>query len=181
MATVRSFIALDLPPNVKQTLADVSDRLSSQVDGVRWVRPENLHLTLKFLGNVESDRLAAIGETLGPAADTPVLDLSLGEVGAFPRADRARVIWVGLEGQTDALRALQAWVGASMAGHGFEPESRAFRPHLTLGRARSGPVALPEVTVPDLAFEASQLMLMQSELRPGGARYTPLTVVQLAR
>lgn len=175
MAGIRSFVALDLPGSVKQALGDLIAAMSRENAGVRWVRAEAIHLTLKFLGDVDESRLGDVSAVVDRAAAAvgPV-PLSLDAVGAFPDTRRARVIWAGLAGETGALAALQAAVDAGLAEAGFEPERRPFLPHLTLGRRRApGPVDASTV-VPRTSFTCDRLTLFRSDLGPGGARYTAL-------
>ena len=178
MEPVRTFVALELPEAAVQTLAGVIDRLSRLQDRVRWTRPEGMHLTLKFLGDVEAEKVPevvdAVGKVAGKAAP---FSLHTAEIGGFPGEDRARVVWVGVGGDLDALTGLQAGVEAALSPLGFPPERRRFFPHLTLGRARRNPVAVPpepagSVRSPD--FRVERVTVMKSDLRPGGAVYTAL-------
>lgn len=184
MAAVRSFIALDLPPTVKRALEDVAVRLSGTLDAVRWVKSENIHLTLKFLGDVQEDRfpdlqdaIDRVGTAFGP------IQLGLDAVGAFPSPGRARVIWVGLSGDLLQLNRMHLEMDSAALECGFEPETRPFRPHLTLGRSRSATVSLPDVDqmVSPILFEAARLRLIRSDLGRRGARYTDLHSVVLKR
>ena len=184
MAAVRSFIALDLPPTVKRALEDVAVRLSGTLDAVRWVKSENIHLTLKFLGDVQEDRfpdlqdaIDRVGTAFGP------IQLGLDAVGAFPSPGRARVIWVGLSGDLLQLNRMHLEMDSAASECGFEPETRPFRPHLTLGRSRSATVSLPDVDqmVSPILFEAARLRLIRSDLGRRGARYTDLHSAVLKR
>lgn len=182
MAAVRSFIALDLPQSVERALGDVSRLLSGTLAAVRWVKPANIHLTLKFLGDVEEDRLPDVRQAIDRvgAAFGPI-QLGLDAVGTFPSRGRARIIWVGLSGDLDRLNRMQVEIDSAVSECGFEPESRPFRPHLTLGRSRSTTVLLPDVdgVVSPIVFEASRLRLIRSDLGRGGARYSDLHSVVL--
>ena len=182
MSTVWSFIALDLPHAVKASLEDVIHRLRPSVSGVRWVRSQNLHLTLRFLGNVDVDRLDAVAAAIRLAgSDVGAVRLALNEVGAFPRVDRARVIWVGLIGDLERLSRLQQSIEGSLEEEGFEREARPFRPHLTIGRVRSEQASLADLPgLPQTEFELDSLSLIRSDLAPGGARYTSLETVRLS-
>ena len=141
MALVRTFVALELPGVVGQTLADTIERLKGAAGGVRWVRPEGIHLTLKFLGDVEETRIPEIVAAVQQASGgTAPFTLQTSEVGGFPRLERARVLWVGLEGDLETLAGLQMEVEGALGTLGFPPERRRFFPHLTLGRARRHPV-----------------------------------------
>jgi len=155
--------------------------LSTCVEGVRWARPDNIHLTLKFLGNVDEARLSSATTALtNVGQDSGSLDLSIGALGGFPKRDRAQIVWVGLEGDIAGLNQLQRSVEKAMETTGFPPEKRAFKTHLTLGRVRFGAVRLPDLN-PETGggFTVSEIKLMRSDLSPGGARYTCLASIDL--
>ena len=176
MAHVRTFIAVELPGAVRETLAGVTNRLRGQVGEVRWVQPEGIHLTLKFLGDVETERIPDVVSAVRAAAgEVAAFTLRTTHLGGFPVRDRARVLWVGLEGDVAALADLQGRVEGALVGLGFEKERREFSPHLTLGRARKQPVSLPEdVLDPEaVSFRVERVTVMKSDLQPGGAVYTP--------
>lgn len=192
-ATVRVFAALELPALVRRQLAEVSDHLRAALPpgSVRWVRSDGIHLTLQFYGEVDRARLPGLEAALTTAASTVgPLTLALAGLGAFPNPARARVVWVGLSGDLDALRQLQAAVVAGGQALGFPPEDRGFQPHLTLGRVnqplrppdqRRLAEALAAARVPPGApFRLETLSLMRSDLRPGGAVYTALVAARLA-
>jgi RNA 2',3'-cyclic 3'-phosphodiesterase len=182
MSVVRSFIALDLPLQVKDVLSDIVCRISSQRDDLRCVKPANLHLTLRFLGDVDVDRLPGIGEAIrGVGRRCHPIKCALGPIGAFPKLTHARVLWVGLSGDLSGLNELHRAVETGVSGVGFAPERRPFKPHLTLARARREPVSLSDSTEPgpEASFCLTHLSLYQSDLCPGGARYTALETVRL--
>src|SRR5512137_2266284 len=136
METIRSFIALELPDNVKETVALIIKRLRpAQHRYVKWVAPEGTHMTIKFLGNIYQSQIPQITGIMKTAAGkVPPLDLRLGGLGMFPNEQRPRVIWVALEGNTEPLAEMQREIEKALAPLGFAPENRAFTPHLTLGR-----------------------------------------------
>ncbi|MDE2999157.1 MAG: RNA 2',3'-cyclic phosphodiesterase [Gemmatimonadota bacterium] len=183
MPTLRAFVAVEPPASLipvyqaaRRFLADLDARL-------RWVRPEGVHLTLKFLGNVEVVSVPGILEAMRAVAGrTPPMALHTSEVGA-PDPDRARVVWLEVGGETEILDGLQADVEDAMFRIGFEREERRFHPHLTLARARRRAVRLPsELTgaVPSAHFMVDRLSLYSSELRPGGAVYNALGHARLS-
>ena len=184
---MRLFIALLLEPGVLDRLASFQrqQQKADTAGSVRWVQPEGIHLTLKFLGEVPSSRLPEIVRALESAlrgAQAPIL--SLGSTGAFPNARRPRVLWVGVEETGTALGKLVGAVEEAMAGLGWEREGRAFQPHLTLGRVREtappgaaggpGPAFVAARLPPNEALRHGRVALMQSHLGPGGARYQAL-------
>lgn len=182
VSTIRSFIAANLDPGLKVALARVQDRLKATGADVGWVRPENLHLTLKFLGQVGEGRIGAIGEAIAAAATGcgPV-HLVFQGLGAFPRPREARVVWIGLSHGSEALAALQARIEAALESLGFAREARPFTAHLTLGRVR-GPARREQLAraITEAPAEAlgemvlDRIELMQSNLSAGGARYSIL-------
>ena len=180
---IRTFIAVETPPEVRAAAAGLTDRLRRgwRASEVRWVPPENLHLTLRFLGETEESGVAPLTAALdGVTAGTPPCQLTLGPLGAFPDVRRPRVLWLGLKGAgTAALRSLQRRIEERVTGLGWEREGRPFSPHLTLGRVRPGRAADPgegwtRAAVPELAFRVEEVVLMRSDLRPDGARYSVL-------
>ncbi len=182
VSTVRAFIAANLDPDLKAVLAKAQDRLKAARADVGWVRPENLHLTLKFLGQVERNRMSAIGEAIAAAASgCGPIRLVFQGLGAFPRPREARIVWIGLSHGTEALAALQARIEAGLESIGFAREARPFTAHLTLGRVR-GPArreqlarALAEAPAEALGeMVLDRIELMKSNLSAGGARYSIL-------
>ena len=178
MASVRTFIALELPGVVGRTLADTIGVLKVLGDKVRWVRPEGVHLTLKFLGDIEESRVpevvACVQQASGKAAP---LMLRTSGLGGFPDRDRARVVWVGIAGDLQPLALLQKEIEEALAQIGFPEERRKFFAHLTLGRVRRRPVSLPSEaaeSVQSVNFRVDRVTVMKSDLRPEGAVYTPL-------
>jgi len=180
--TVRSFIALDLPGAVRRQLEALIRELAQSGAQVGWVRPEGIHLTLKFLGNVELELIERIKPVLARIGErTEPIHIEPAGCGAFPAIKQPRVVWVGLGGEGGALAALQGEVEEAMVPFGFAPEDRPFRPHLTLGRVkgRKHILALQQILLARQGFTAepfdvAELVLYKSDLRPDGARYTPL-------
>jgi len=184
---IRSFVALTLPDEIKRNLATISQKLSRMgLDG-SFPKPDAMHLTLKFLGNIPENQVEAIEEALRRAsARIPVLQLKCRGVGAFPNADFPRVVWAGIE-TVPELSILHRRVDEELATLGFLPEDRPFSPHLTLVRLKGRTnIRLLKEYLKDSAireeagsFSASEIHLFQSELRPDGARYTKLRSVGL--
>lgn len=183
----RTFIAIDLPADVRSALSGLRSHMSQQeAYPVRWVRPEGIHLTLSFLGDVDSALIPAISARLSDAAaKSGPFTLSLADVGAFPSLRRPRVFWVGLSGETDRLRLLHSRVQGALSQVGFAPERRRFDPHLTVGRIRQD--SRPEeprlagdafsratTPVPAPPIPVDSIILFRSHLRPTGAEYERL-------
>ena len=177
---VRSFVALPCPPGLREAIAAARPAWRLASDGVRWTRPEQLHLTLRFLGQADPLRLSALVEGLAAAtAAAAPIRLRPGEPGAFPDWRRPRVLWLGLDGGA-ALGALAAAVEAAARAAAFAEEARPFHPHLTLGRVGDRASARPGVAAvrqwrPDTGIEeVSEIVLYRSDLEPGGARHSAL-------
>ncbi|MDP2958064.1 MAG: RNA 2',3'-cyclic phosphodiesterase [Longimicrobiales bacterium] len=180
---MRTFIALNLPKKERQRIHRSVQLLREEGLPVRWVDPDALHLTLKFLGEVRPEKLARIEATLAEvAASTPPLVITLGGFGAFPTLRRPRVIWLGVEAAPE-LRGLKQDLEWALTDLGFEAETRAFHPHLTLGRAEPGDGggafrSLDEL-VPGLEcsgeVQLNTVDLMRSQLSQDGAHYAVLS------
>jgi 2'-5' RNA ligase len=151
---------------------------------VAWVARDNLHLTLKFLGGVEADRLERIATALAAAAAvSQPFDLEIRELGAFPTPERARVVWAGVGAGAEAAAALVSRIDAALGPLGFPPEARAFSAHVTLGRVRTSrpsPVLAETLRAGVLGRQrVTAASLMRSDLSPRGARYTELARLPL--
>jgi 2'-5' RNA ligase len=189
---IRSFIAIDLPDGLKGILREVGQRLRSEIrhEGVRWGNVSGIHLTMQFLGDVAESDLPRIGAALAQVGQRHApFTFTVGGLGCFPNLKKPRVIWVGVQEETGALAALQKEIVESLVPLGFEPERRAFHPHLTLGRARRnirpadqrrlGPV-IANAGVGELErVHVGSFLLMRSDLRPDGAVYTRLAEFEL--
>jgi 2'-5' RNA ligase len=179
---MRLFVAIELPNEIKDELASLQKELRQAQAEVSWTKPENLHLTLKFLGEVGTERVEQIEQAYAEAARaSKPLSLATHETGFFPNLRRPRVVWAGLQGDLDELLALQNKLETQFATLGFTHELKPFQPHLTLGRIKTTKNVAPLVAraeayqLPTLSFTASELVLMQSQLHPGGSIYTPLS------
>jgi 2'-5' RNA ligase len=181
--TLRLFVACELPAEMKAALASLQDALRKKgAPRLRWVRPEGIHLTLKFLGAVPQEKVTAICEALTPTVQgIPLLALSLAEVGTFGGRRGARVLWVDMQGDLEPLGRLQQRVEKALEPLGFPPERRPFSPHLTLARVPDRAGSGERQTVWELAkaievppapaVTIDELSLMRSILGPGGAVY----------
>jgi 2'-5' RNA ligase len=185
--TFRAFIAIDLPESVKSFLSEAQEALKSYGFGVKWVRPQNIHLTLKFLGDTATADTDKIAEAMTLAAmNCPIVSLTAKGIGVFPNVRRPRVIWAGLNGQVQTLANLQQTLNAHLANLGFATDTRAFKSHLTLGRVK-GKIALDKMiaAIDNLkefeseSFETREVILFKSELRPSGAVYTRVQAIAL--
>ena len=177
MAGIRTFVALEMPVAVKRQVVSVA-RHMSHLDQMRWVRPEGVHLTLKFLGDVKENRVADIVSAVQQVASKfQPFALSTAGLGGFPRLERARVLWLGVEGDLGQLRILQDRIAQKLEDLGFERERRRFFPHVTVGRVRRKPVRLTAENAKKwraVNFTVDRVSVMESTLRPDGAVYTTL-------
>jgi 2'-5' RNA ligase len=185
--TIRAFVALKLPADIIEHAAGLQAALKAKGLRLRWVKPQNIHLTLKFLGDIPAADAAMVGPAMQRASQgTPPLALFVQGMGVFPGIKRPRVLWIGLGGEVEALRQLNSRIEDELAGLGFARENRGFKAHLTLARFKEGVAsrdllqafeALGNYT-PE-PFAAKHLVLYKSDLRPQGALYTPLAEVLL--
>jgi 2'-5' RNA ligase len=184
---IRAFIAIELPSEIRASIAEAQARLQRAHTGVKvsWTKIENLHLTLQFLGYVEEEIVPRISAGLqNVAGEFAALDVNVAGAGAFPDERRPRVLWVGCE--SEKLKALAGAVQTAMQTMGFRPEHREFSAHLTLGRVKfpRPDVALTRAmdSIKNVTFGAMRveaIHLFQSELHPQGSIYTKLSSHQL--
>jgi 2'-5' RNA ligase len=193
MPVIRAFIAIPLPPNIHQYLDEVSRRLQGEIKsrGARWVPVRNIHLTLKFLGDVSTSNVNLLAELLhNEASRASPFEVTVGGVGAFPNTHRPRVIWVGVEAPP-ALQALQKAIDTETIRLGYPGEDRPFSPHLTLARLNqnASPDEVRQVGAslaackagPPVRFTVEAVHLFRSDLQPGGAIYTSLYSIHLTK
>jgi len=180
---VRSFVAIEFPHQVHDLCARIQQDLAPKLHGVSWVKRGNVHLTLKFLGNITSTQRDSILPSLqaAAAAQGPFV-IELGGVGVFPDLRRPRVIWLGMSQGKRACVALASFIDASLSKLGFVAERKPVRPHLTLGRIRRSVDASVLQSLETqyeelglLAIRVEQIVLMQSVLSSKGSIYTPLS------
>ena len=182
MEGIRSFIAVEVPQSLRAKLEEVQRELKRADADVRWVRPESIHLTLKFLGSVSGEELEKLAEGIAPIISSWVpFEVRLHGLGCFPSSRNPRIIWVGMEQGSAEASSLQEAVQNRAAEAGFPPDTRPFKPHLTLGRVRSsrGKGSLAQAVevhreVEFGAFRVNEVYLFKSELKPSGAVYTKL-------
>ncbi|MEO0079245.1 MAG: RNA 2',3'-cyclic phosphodiesterase [candidate division WOR-3 bacterium] len=182
---IRCFVAVDTTGEVKEQLSGLLERVKSRTAlRVKWVRPEQMHLTLVFLGEVSPDFLESAKAQLAKVVlEFRPIQCQLAGLGAFPSLTRARVLWVGLAQGSEELKRLQAGVSRVLEEIGYKPEKRPFSPHLTLGRLREPAAAefIKEIPFESSPFTVDQLILFRSVLRPQGPEYTRLAEFRLSR
>jgi RNA 2',3'-cyclic 3'-phosphodiesterase len=179
---MRSFFALEVSAPVGDYLKQVIEKLSKRAPEVKWVKRDAIHITLKFLGQIEEELAVKIQEALKPIGSrfAPFV-VSLKEIDAFPSRRRARVVIVRLNKGVDEMKAVFEEVEEGLTGFDFEREAREYTPHITLGRMKV-PAAFPDGDLPPLEkmeFMVDGLVLFKSTLTPGGAIYTPIWKIKL--
>lgn len=178
MEKIRAFLAIPLSSEARAVVAGVADELAGEVPerAVKWVSPERIHITVRFLGSTPLDKLEPLAGHLDRIAEQHApFTLELDSLGCFPNERRPRVIWVGVAGQTRRLEDLQRDIEQMVVDMGWEPERRDFHAHLTLGRVKdkSARVDLPwGQRVAPATIPVQEVHLFESELRPNGPLYT---------
>jgi 2'-5' RNA ligase len=180
--TIRTFLAIELPEKITYTISKVQEEIKSYGLKIRWVRPENIHLTLKFLGDIKTADTEKVARAVSESVTGhPPISLAVKGIGVFPGIKKPRVLWLGISKQVDLLTALQKTLDDKLEAMGFPKEKRPFRGHLTLGRIKSiiDPKTLHDVLKEFTMFEsehffADRIILYKSDLKPKGAVYTKL-------
>ncbi len=187
METIRTFIALEIPENLRKVISGIQQRLIRNTGGIRWVKPENMHLTLKFLGSTKSERVKEISTGLENAAKEycPFV-INISGIGAFPNPGNPKVIWAGIA-ENKQLWSFQKRLDNALSELEFPVEKRAFSPHLTLGRVKDTRIkkelglVLRDFSLDDRdSFEASRIVFFRSDLHPTGPVYTVLKEIKLS-
>lgn len=182
---LRTFVALELPEATQAAIADYVQPLSRLPGHVSWVKTQNLHLTLKFLGDTQERQINAITGALREVArEVPPFAATVTGSGVFPNERRPRVLWIGLEENSGRLPQLAKNVDQRLHELGFAKENRAFSAHLTVGRVRDGELErilsrMREQPFTPQPVQFDEITLMRSELHPGGSIYTPICKITL--
>jgi 2'-5' RNA ligase len=186
MAKIRTFIAFETPPSVREKIISLENQLRQSPADVRWESPDKFHITIKFLGDVDDGQLPdilALIERISHMHTT--FNIVYSGLGAFPNKKQPRVVWIGCENPDGILAGLKDALDRGLAPKGFEIEQRPFHPHLTLGRIKC-PQGLRDLTpmLENLTFEpqsiqVKEIVVMKSILQPHGAVYTLLKKIQL--
>lgn len=183
---IRAFLAIDLPDSLRPKLALVQGELKKSNADVRWVPVGNIHVTLKFFGNVPDTEIEPLAQAAREMAEKQApMELKVTVAGAFPSVRSPRVIWLGLGGDVIPLTQFYHRLEKAFGALGYPPEGRAFNPHLTLGRVRSPEGrarlsrALENIVVDWPPFQVREIILFQSVLSPRGSTYTALQVISL--
>lgn len=188
MEFMRTFIALELPVGLKAGLARMQKTFMQKTAGVKWVRPESIHLTLKFLGATSMEKAAEVCGVLDSLTrDVAPFSFDVTGIGAFPNSRNPKVIWAGMQVE-DRLKAFHQELETALACIGFAAEDRPFAPHLTLGRVRDG-LARKDIaglieqfnSEPFGRFEADRIIFFKSELKPSGPVYKAIKDITLLK
>ncbi len=184
---LRSFLAIELPATILKRIEEVQKDLKSSRADVRWVSPENIHLTLKFFGTIEESIIESIIKSIEELVqNTPPFFLKIQGMGAFPNLKNPRVIWMGFQEGKEIIVAIQKQLERELGKIGFPPEDRPFHTHLTLGRMRSnrgkdelvrGMERYREEEFGN--FQVEKVVLFKSDLKPTGPIYTALREIRL--
>jgi|SRR5687768_7174940 len=192
MSRLRAFIAVELPLEIRQNVQQATSSLRRDIGSlIRWVALENMHLTLKFLGDIPSENVEVLTQLIHAQADSfNSFDIHLSGIGSFPNPRRPRVIYVGIQAPA-ALEAFQRQMESAIHRLGYNPEERAFAPHLTIGRVRQHVSAddqqkirraLEEATIDSLGTaRVNSVHLYKSDLKPNGPAYTKLFSAHLRK
>ena len=186
MAKIRTFVAVSISEKAREAMAEMIASLQDFGSGIRWVKPENLHLTLKFLGDVEEKKLPELEETLKLSAENiKPFNYELVNIGCFPNTKRPRVLWIGVEDSEDQLLLLHQNIESEFKKQDFPKESRKFTPHLTIARVKDfrkcGSVIskFSGYNFGNYINNVKEVLLMKSNLYPSGAKYNNLIQVEL--
>ena len=181
--SIRSFLAFELPKETRNQIRQVSEELKRLNMDVRWVKPENIHLTIVFMGNIKEGDISAIGREIEKVCcGFHPFEIYLKGVGLFPGRKRPRVLWVGYDGDIERMSSLRDVLHDRLAPFEIKEEKRQFTPHLTLGRFRKPSrenLLVDEITtqysgISSPPFQVGELVLFKSDLKPQGPEYTRL-------
>ena len=184
---IRVFLAVELSSDVREKLFSLQQQLKTTLPPINWVRPESIHLTLKFLGYVEPSVVSQLLSALEPIGEKHApFSVDVQGLGVFPQVKHPRIFWVGLTGNTQALQDLVFEIEAALEPLGFPPEEKAYHPHLTLARIKRENAKVGSALIQMRALESDQHLgtlivdrftLFQSDLDSSGAKYTSLWTV----
>lgn len=177
---MRIFVAIPIPGEVKEAIGVFIGKLKSSAADVKWVERENLHFTLRFLGEVKEGDLPRVEDSLKTLSGYKSFQAKTGPFGVFPSLSSPRVFWIGLTKGEEEMEEISRALNLALRERGFPPEDKPFQPHLTIGRARSlkniPPLKqlLENLSPPEMEFSVSEVSLFQSTLTPGGPIYRKL-------
>lgn len=172
---MRLFIGIPLDIDTRKWISETCDSLKETVHDVRWVRPENLHITMKFLGNSPESIIPEIAEVLQSVSVYLPFEMEVGGIGAFSSLGSARVIWVGAYDETGTVNTIYKEIDEGMRILGYSGENRKYSPHITVGRSKKKPVTIDRETAESFKDRSrmtiGELVLFRSDLKSSGAEY----------
>lgn len=184
---IRTFIAVEIPQEIKEIIADFQKSLAEERFPIRWVKPDNIHLTLKFIGEIPESVIAEIEQNIfhAPPICEP-FEITISGTGVFPYMRKPRVFWLGITNGTEELVGLAQLVEEKLVPFNIKKEKRKFRSHLTIGRFKKAArvTGLGRFLSPDIlyagTFKVREIILMKSVLKPSGAEYSRIAVHSLS-
>jgi len=185
---IRSFLAFELPPDIKSMVKRVSEDVRRSDLNLKWVKVDNIHLTVVFMGDIRTEDVQVIGEKIEDVClGCEPFEISLKGMGVFPDTRRPRVLWLGLEMETERISSFRNSLQERLLAFGIKEEKRAFTPHLTLGRfdkpgrgdSLLGDIISQYKDLKGPVCQLEELVMFKSELKPGGAEYTKLKTCPL--
>jgi len=187
MSKIRTFIAIEIPEPIKLSIAKIQEELIRENAHITWVKPQNIHITLKFLGEIEESLVDNLSTVLTAVThQTQPFAVEIQRIGAFPNLKRPKVIWIGAKSENNAMENLALTIEDKVSRLGFEIENRPFKAHLTLGRVKdmSGIDGVMKKLDDNKNFHAgkytpTEIIIMKSDLTPTGAIYTPLNRIKI--
>ena len=189
MKMIRTFLAVKLSSEIRESIASLQQQLKSTLPPINWVRPESIHLTLKFLGYVEASRVAELVAALEPIGKKqPSFSIDVQGLGVFPQVKFPRILWIGVTGERQVLQDLVFEIEVALEPLGFPVEKKSYHPHLTLARIKRENAAVGAVLTKNNVLKCEpqlgtlivdRFILFQSDLDSSGATYTPLVTVKL--
>jgi len=185
-SVIRTFVCIEIPDSIKSRVTNLQETLRKFGARVSWTKPSNIHLTLKFLGDVEASRIEGATNAIERAAHKiSPFEIEIGGVGCFPSTRSPKVFWIGVSNMPQPLQTLHSNIEDELARIGFKRENRKFSPHLTIGRVRAphnsarSAEALIATGFESETFTATEVILMRSDLDAAGSIYTPQAAIQL--
>jgi 2'-5' RNA ligase len=185
---IRTFAAIESPSWLRDALTDIQETMIASGADVRWEPAEKFHATLKFFGGVEEAALPAVIAKMGSLLEQyGEIPIAYDHIGYFPRKSHPQIVWIGEREPHEHLRKLKAELDNEFASMGFSKEKRLFRPHVTLGRVRSGRgikhliSTVENINFEPFTFPATEIVLMKSTLNPNGSTYSPLQKFELRK
>jgi len=187
--TIRAFIAIPLEPKIQHAIECVQDHLKKTNSDVKWVTPKNIHITLKFLGDVDTEQINSVKQTLANLfQNTRSFKVELSRLGAFPNIDRPRTLWVGLKDSKQRLSRIAVSLEKALGKIGFQGDQKSFSPHITIGRIRSSKnisalsKSMSNYQISENCTQnISKIILFQSNLCPDGPIYKSLYQIKLKK